>query len=65
MYVVEVTYHEMGVIGVFTKYEDAKKLADSILIDYGEYAIVYEIELNIYNLLHSHHKIIYNTEVSN
>ena len=65
MYVVQVSYHELAVVGVFTNYDDAKTLADSILKDRGEYAVVYDIELNVADLRDCQHKIIYDTEMNN
>jgi len=64
MYVVQVSYHELAVVGVYTNYDDSKKLADSILIDRGEYAVVYDIELNVADLRDSQHKVIYDTEMN-
>ncbi len=64
MYVVQVSYHELAVVGVFTNYDDAKKLADSILKDRGEYAVVYDIELNVADLRDCQHKVIYDTEMN-
>ncbi len=64
-YVVEVAYGggNMGLIGVFTDYDEAKKLADSILSKQGEYSFVYKFdELNVADLREYHNKIVYSTE---